>query len=58
MIKILEKLSSRDLEILNIIQKKGSITKKKLQVTADIKLTSLNRVMKTLVDTENYNGTW
>ncbi len=50
MIKILEKLSSRDLEILNIIQKKGPITKNNLQAIADIKLTSLNRVMKTLQD--------
>lgn len=50
--KILEKLSYRDLEILNIIQKRGPITKKELQVTANIKLTSLNRVMKTLEDTK------
>ena len=51
MIKILEKLSFRDLEILNVIQKSGPITKKDLQVIADIKLTTLNRIMKTLEDT-------
>jgi predicted NBD/HSP70 family sugar kinase len=50
MIKNLEELSYRDLEILNIIQKTGPITKKDLQVTADIKLTTLNRLMKTLED--------
>lgn len=50
MIKSLKELSYRDLEILNIIQKTGPITKKDLQVTADIKLTTLNRVMKTLED--------
>jgi predicted NBD/HSP70 family sugar kinase len=50
MIKNLEELSFRDLQILNIIQKTGPITKKDLQVTADIKLTTLNRVMKTLED--------
>lgn len=50
MMEVLEKLSYRDLEILNIIQKRGPITKKNLQVTADIKLTTLNRVMKTLED--------
>jgi predicted NBD/HSP70 family sugar kinase/predicted transcriptional regulator len=48
MIKILKELSYRDLEILNIIQKRGPITKKHLQVVANIKLTTLNRVMKTL----------
>ncbi|MGH4125445.1 MAG: ROK family protein [Clostridium sp.] len=48
MIKILEELSCRDLEILNIIQKRGPITKKHLQIVANIKLTTLNRVMKTL----------
>ena len=51
MIKILEKLSFRDLEILNVIQKSGPITKKDVQVIADIKLTTLNRIMKTLEDT-------
>ena len=50
MIKNLEELSFRDLEILNIIQKTGPITKKDLQVTADLKLTTLNRIMKTLED--------
>ena len=49
-INILEKLSYRDLEILNIIQKRGPIAKKHLQVLANIKLTTLNRVMKTLED--------
>jgi len=48
MIKILEELSCRDLEILNIIQKRGPITKKHLQIVANIKLTTLNRIMKTL----------
>lgn len=48
--KILEELSYRDLEILSIIQKKGPITKKDLQIVANIKLTTLNRVMKTLED--------
>jgi len=52
MIKNLKELSYRDLEILNIIQKTGPITKKDLQATADIKLTTLNRVMKTLEDTK------
>ena len=47
MIKILEKLSYRDLEILNIIQ---TLTKKHLQTVANIKLTTLNRIMKTLED--------
>jgi predicted NBD/HSP70 family sugar kinase len=51
MMKILEELSYRDLEILNLIQKTGPVTKKDLQVIADIKLTTLNRVMKTLEDT-------
>ena len=50
MIKILKKLSYRDLEILSIIQKKGPITKKHLQTVANIKLTTLNRIMKTLED--------
>lgn len=48
MINNFKDLSYRDLEILNIIQKKGPIAKKDLQVIADIKLTTLNRVMKTL----------
>lgn len=48
MIKILEGLSYRDLQILNIIRKTGPITKKDLQIIANIKLTTLNRVMKTL----------
>ncbi|MBZ9686496.1 ROK family transcriptional regulator [Clostridium estertheticum] len=50
MIKILEGLSCRDLEILNIIQKRGPITKKNLHIVANIKLTTLNRIMKTLKD--------
>jgi len=50
MIKILEKLPNRDLEILNIIQKTGPITKKHIQTIANIKLTTLNRIMKTLED--------
>jgi len=50
--KILEELSYRDLEILNLIQKEGPITKKRLQDTADIKSTTLNRVMNTLEDTK------
>lgn len=50
MIKILEELSCRDLEILNIIQKRGPITKKHLQIVSNIKLTTLNRIMKTLED--------
>lgn len=50
MVKILEELSYRDLEILNIIQKKGPITKKHLQIIKNMKLTTLNRVMKTLED--------
>ena len=50
MIKILEKLPNRDLEILNIIQKIGPITKKHIQTIANIKLTTLNRIMKTLED--------
>ena len=46
MMKMLEELSYRDLEILNLIQKQGPITKKKLQDTADMKLTTLdNRVI-------------
>ena len=50
MLKILEELSYRDLEILNLIQKKGPITKKKLQDTADMKSTTLNRVITILED--------
>lgn len=56
MIKALEELSFRDLEILNIIQKQGPITKKDLQVMTDIKLTTLNRVMKTLEDAKMVIG--
>jgi len=48
--KILSELSFQVLKILNIIQKSGPITKKDLQVTAGIKLTTLNRIMKTLED--------
>lgn len=48
--EILKQLSDRELDILNIIQKKGSITKKDLQITTDVKLTTLNRAMKTLED--------
>jgi len=48
--KKLRKLSYQVLKILNIIQKKGPITKKNLLVTASIKLTTLNRIMKTLED--------
>lgn len=50
MSEILKQLSDRELEILNIIQKKGSITKKDLQITTELKLTTLNRAMKTLED--------
>lgn len=50
MIKILEELSYPDLEILNIIQKNGTITKRELQIVANIKSTTLNRVMRTLED--------
>ena len=50
MIKNIVDLSYRDLEILNIIQKRGPITKKDLQIVANIKLTTLNRVMKILED--------
>lgn len=48
--EILKQLSEREIEILNIIHKKGSITKKDLQAITDIKLTTLNRAMKTLED--------
>ncbi|GKX68182.1 ROK family transcriptional regulator [Inconstantimicrobium mannanitabidum] len=48
--EILKELSDRELGILNIIQKKGSITKKDLQIAADVKLTTLNRAMKILAD--------
>lgn len=48
--KILSDLSYKDFEILNIIHKKGPITKKDLQYTADIKLTTLNRIMKNLYE--------
>ena len=50
MIKNLVDLSYREFEILNIIQKRGPITKKDLQIVANIKLTTLNRVMKILED--------
>ena len=50
MLKILEELSYRDLEILNLIQKEGPITQKKVQDIANIKSTTLNRVMTTLED--------
>ena len=43
-------LNYRDLKILNLIQKRGPITKKDLQLITDTKLTTLNRVMKTLED--------
>lgn len=48
--EILKELSDRELGILNLIQKKGSITKKDLQIAADVKLTTLNRAMKILED--------
>jgi predicted NBD/HSP70 family sugar kinase len=48
--EILKQLSNRDLETLNIIQKKGLITKKNLQVITGMTLTTLNRVMKNLED--------
>lgn len=47
---ILKRLSKRELEILDLIQKRGSFTKKDLQVLTDIKLTTLNRAMKSLED--------
>lgn len=48
--KILKQLSDRELEILNILQKKGLLTKKDLQVIAGMTLTTLNRIMKKLED--------
>ena len=48
--KISRQLPYQVLKILNIIQKNGPLTKKDLQVTASIKLTTLNRIMKTLED--------
>lgn len=48
--EVLKQLSNRELEILNIIQKKGSVTKKDLQAITGTKLTTLNRAMKTLED--------
>ncbi|AWI05992.1 ROK family protein [Clostridium drakei] len=48
--KILRELSNRELETLNIIQKKGLITKKSIQAITDMTLTTLNRVMKSLED--------
>lgn len=48
--KILKQLSYRELEILNIIQKKGLLTKKDLQAIAGMTLTTLNRIMKKLED--------
>ncbi|KZL92638.1 ROK family transcriptional regulator [Clostridium magnum] len=46
----LRQLSERELEILNIIHKKGMITKKNLQAITGMTLTTLNRVMKSLED--------
>lgn len=46
--KKLNDLTLKELEILNIIHKRGPITKKNLEYTADIKLTTLNRIMKNL----------
>lgn len=46
--EVLKQLSDRESEILNIIQKKGSATKKDLQTITGTKLTTLNRAMKTL----------
>jgi predicted NBD/HSP70 family sugar kinase len=48
--EILRQLSNKELETLNIIQKKGLITKKSLQAITDMTLTTLNRVMKNLED--------
>ena len=56
MIKAFEELSFRDLEILNIIQKQGPITKKDLKVMTELKLTTLNRIMKTLEDAKVVMG--
>lgn len=46
--EILRQFSSKDLEILNYIQKNGPITKKALQDITGMKLTTLNRTMKLL----------
>jgi predicted NBD/HSP70 family sugar kinase len=48
--EILRQLSDRELETLNIIHKKGLITKKNLQIVTGMTLTTLNRVMKSLED--------
>ncbi|EFG87010.1 hypothetical protein CLCAR_3110 [Clostridium carboxidivorans P7] len=48
--KILRELSNRELETLDIIQKKGLITKKSIQAITGMTLTTLNRVMKSLED--------
>lgn len=46
----LRQLSNRELETLNVIHKKGLITKKNLQAITGMTLTTLNRVMKSLED--------
>jgi predicted NBD/HSP70 family sugar kinase len=43
-------LSLRDLEILDVIHKRGPTTKKDIQILKNMKLTTLNRVMRTLQD--------
>jgi predicted NBD/HSP70 family sugar kinase len=48
--EILRQLSDRELETLNIIHKKGLITKKNLLAITGMTLTTLNRVMKSLED--------
>lgn len=48
--EILRQLSDRELSTLNIVHKNGSITKKDLQVSTGMTLTTLNRVMKSLED--------
>ena len=49
-VKSIYTLNSTEKRILNLIQKKSSITKNKLLNITEMKLTSLNRVMNTLLD--------
>lgn len=48
--KVLRQLSNKELETLDIIQKRGLITKKSIQAITGMTLTTLNRVMKSLED--------
>lgn len=50
MIDILNKLDNKALEILNLIHKRGPLTKKNIQLIENIKLTTLNRIMNVLED--------